>query len=115
MKFVDEAIIRVEAGNGGNGCMSFRREKFVPRGGPDGGDGGDGGSVYMLGHGDLNTLADFRHTRVFRAENGARGAGRKRAGRSGDDRFVRVPLGTRVTDAETDEFIGEITRAGEEL
>lgn len=95
--------------------MSFRREKFVPRGGPDGGDGGNGGSVYLLGHGDLNTLADFRHTRVYRAESGAKGGGRNCSGRSGVDRFVRVPLGTRVTDAETNELIGEVTREGEVL
>jgi len=115
MKFVDEATIRVEAGNGGKGCMSFRREKFVPRGGPDGGDGGAGGHVYLVGHGDLNTLADFRHTRVFRAESGAKGGGRNKSGRSGADRSIRVPLGTRVTDAATDELIGEITRPDEVL
>lgn len=115
MKFVDEAAIRVEAGAGGNGALSFRREKFVPRGGPDGGDGGDGGSVYLIGREGLNTLADFRHTRVFRAENGAKGGGSNCTGKSGKDLFVAVPLGTRVIDAETDELIGEITRQGESL
>ena len=115
MKFVDEATIRVEAGNGGNGALSFRREKFVPRGGPDGGDGGDGGSVYLRGTDDLNTLADFRHTRVFRAQPGAKGAGRNCTGRSGDDRTIPVPLGTRVTDAGTGELIGELTRDGQAL
>jgi len=115
MKFVDEATIRVEAGNGGKGMMSFRREKFVPRGGPDGGDGGAGGSVYLVGHGDLNTLADFRHTRVFRAEHGAKGGGRNRSGKAGADLTIRVPLGTRVADADTGELIGEVTRAGERL
>ncbi len=115
MKFVDEATIRVEAGNGGGGCASFRREKFVPRGGPDGGDGGDGGSVYLVGDEGLNTLADFRHTRRFRAPHGAKGGGRNRSGRTGADRFIRVPLGTRVLDAATGEWIGEITRHDERL
>lgn len=115
MKFVDEATIRVEAGNGGAGCMSFRREKFVPFGGPDGGDGGNGGDVYLIGQGGLNTLADFRHTRRFEAEHGEKGGGRDCTGRAGKDRLVRVPLGTRVEDAETGELIGEITRNGEKL
>lgn len=115
MKFVDEATIRAEAGNGGAGCMSFRREKFVPFGGPDGGDGGDGGSVYLIGHEGLNTLADFRHTRRFDAEHGTKGGGRDCTGRAGKDRFVRVPLGTRIEDAETGELIGEITRHREQL
>ena len=109
MKFVDEVQIRVEAGNGGHGALSFRREKFIPRGGPDGGDGGDGGSVYVIGRNDLNTLADFRHTRVFRAEHGARGSGRNCTGRSGNDLYLPVPLGTLVRDHETGETIGEIT------
>ncbi|MFP5348487.1 MAG: Obg family GTPase CgtA [Gammaproteobacteria bacterium] len=115
MKFVDEATIRVEAGNGGNGALSFRREKFIPRGGPDGGDGGDGGSVYLVGHTDLNTLADFRHTRVFRAPHGEKGGGRNCSGRGGEDLLIRVALGTRVLDADSDELIGEITRDGERL
>ena len=115
MKFVDEATIRVEAGNGGAGCMSFRREKFIPRGGPDGGNGGDGGNVFLIGREGLNTLADFRHTRLFRAENGARGGGRNCTGRTGADRSIDVPLGTQVADAETTELIGEITRDGEQL
>lgn len=115
MKFVDEATIRVEAGNGGNGAMSFRREKFVPRGGPDGGDGGTGGSVYLVGNEGLNTLADFRHSRVFRAEHGAKGGGRNCSGKAGDDRVIAVPLGTRVADAATGEAIGELTHDGERL
>ncbi len=115
MKFVDEATIRVEAGNGGNGALSFRREKFIPRGGPDGGDGGDGGSVYLVGHSDLNTLADFRHTRVFRAPHGEKGGGRNCSGRAGDDLVIRVALGTRVLDADSDELIGEVTHGGERL
>jgi GTP-binding protein len=115
MKFVDEAVIRVEAGNGGAGALSFRREKFVPMGGPDGGDGGRGGSVYLVGHNDLNTLADFRHSRVFRAEHGAKGMGKDQTGRGGEDRFISVPLGTLVRDNETQELIGEITRHGERM
>lgn len=115
MKFVDEATIRIEAGNGGPGALSFRREKFVPMGGPDGGDGGHGGSVYLVGRDDLNTLADFRHSRTFRAEHGARGMGKNATGRSGEDLLIQVPLGTLVRDAETDEPIGEITRDGERL
>lgn len=115
MKFVDEATIRIEAGNGGDGCMSFRREKFIPRGGPDGGDGGDGGSVYLVGGSGLNTLVDFRHARIFRAPHGARGAGRNRTGKSGEDLVIPVPLGTRVTDAATDELIGELTKEGQRL
>jgi GTP-binding protein len=115
MKFVDETTIRIEAGSGGSGTLSFRREKFIPRGGPDGGDGGDGGSVYLVGQEGLNTLADFRHTRVFRAEGGAKGGGRNCTGKSGEDLYIPVPLGTRVMDAEAEELIGEITRHGESL
>jgi GTP-binding protein len=115
MKFVDEAVIRVEAGAGGNGALSFRREKFIPRGGPDGGDGGHGGSIYLIGQEGLNTLADFRHTRVFRAEKGAKGGGSRCTGKSGKDLYIQIPLGTRVVDAEAEELIGEITRNGESL
>ncbi|MGW8247551.1 MAG: Obg family GTPase CgtA [Acidiferrobacterales bacterium] len=115
MKFVDESTIRVEAGKGGNGCLSFRREKFIPKGGPDGGDGGDGGSVWLEGDAGLNTLADFRHSRDYRAENGKGGSGRKMTGRSGKDLVIRVPLGTVVTDLGTNEIIGEVTGEGEKL
>jgi len=115
MKFVDEASIRVEAGDGGNGCVSFRREKYVPRGGPDGGDGGDGGSVYLIADEGLNTLVDFRSRRLFRAERGHDGMGRERTGRSGADLHVRVPVGTRVRDADTDEQIGDLVAHGELL
>lgn len=115
MKFVDEAKVRVEAGNGGPGACSFRREKFVPFGGPDGGDGGVGGSVYLIGRDDLNTLADFRHTSTFRAQHGERGGGKDCTGRSGKDLFIPVPLGTRVSDAETDELIGEVLKDGEKM
>ncbi|HEX5789076.1 MAG TPA: GTPase ObgE [Woeseiaceae bacterium] len=113
MKFVDEATIRVQAGNGGRGCLSFRREKYVPRGGPDGGDGGDGGSVYLVADASLNTLADFRMARRFRAENGAGGAGRNMTGRSGADLEVRVPCGTVVHDVDTGELLGDLTKDGE--
>ena len=115
MKFVDESTIRVEAGKGGNGCLSFRREKFIPFGGPDGGDGGDGGSVWLEGDEGLNTLADFRHSRDYRAESGKGGSGRKMTGRSGKDLVIRVPLGTVVTDLGTNEIIGEVTAEGEKL
>jgi len=110
MKFVDEASIHVEAGKGGDGCVSFRREKYIPFGGPNGGDGGNGGSVYLLGDTNLNTLADFRYTRRFKAENGQPGRGSNCTGKSGDDLVIRVPLGTVVMDEETEEVIGEILK-----
>ncbi|MFQ5938422.1 MAG: Obg family GTPase CgtA [Acidiferrobacterales bacterium] len=112
MRFVDEASIHVEAGNGGNGCLSFRREKFIPRGGPDGGDGGHGGSVKLAAQRALNTLADFRHRRVYRAARGQDGSGRNRTGRSGEDLVITVPVGTVVRDAATSELIGEVTDDG---
>jgi GTP-binding protein len=115
MKFVDEAMIRVEAGDGGAGCVSFRREKFIPKGGPDGGDGGDGGSIYLLGDSGLNTLVDFRHQRRHRAERGRPGMGRNMTGRSGEDLIIPVPVGTRVRDQETDELIGEVLHPEERL
>lgn len=115
MKFVDEATIRVEAGRGGDGALSFRREKFVPRGGPDGGDGGRGGSIHLRAVAGLNTLADFRYTAEYRAKDGGRGGGSQRSGRSGDDLRIDVPLGTIVHDADSGELIGDLTRAGDEL
>lgn len=115
MKFVDEVSIRVEAGSGGNGTLSFRREKFVPLGGPDGGDGGDGGDIYLVGREGLNTLADYRHTRRFRAQSGEKGGGGNRTGKQGADLFLPVPLGTKVMDPDTGELIGEITRDGGQL
>jgi len=115
MKFVDEAHIRAEAGDGGSGCVSFRREKYIPRGGPDGGDGGDGGSVYLVADTNLNTLVDFRHRRRFRAERGQGGRGCNMTGRGGEDLLVGVPVGTRVLDEETGEQIGELLRGGERL
>src|ERR1700756_1287438 len=98
MKFVDEAQIRVEAGDGGAGCVSFRRERAIPFGGPDGGDGGDGGSIYAIGDPNLNTLADFRYTRVFRAVRGQNGGSAGCRGASGDDLLIPMPLGTRIVD-----------------
>ena len=109
MKFVDEAPISVYAGKGGNGCLSFRREKSVPRGGPDGGDGGDGGSVILRADGNLNTLVDYRYTRIHRAASGESGRGRNCRGKNGDDLVLLVPVGTTVIDADTDEVIGDLT------
>ena len=113
MKFVDEASIRVQAGNGGNGALSFRREKYVERGGPDGGDGGHGGSVWLVADSAMNTLADFRVARKFRADNGQPGAGRNKTGKSGEDLDVRVPCGTVVRDIDTGELICDLTAEGQ--
>ncbi len=115
MKFVDEASIQVIAGDGGNGCVSFRREKYIPRGGPDGGDGGAGGSVWLEADSGLNTLADFRHSRRFSAERGRGGQGRQMAGRSGEDIVIPVPVGTLVRDQDTGEVMGDLTHVGERL
>ena len=115
MKFIDEAEVRVEAGNGGRGCVSFRREKFVPRGGPDGGDGGDGGSIYLVAREGVNTLADFRVKRRFRAENGRGGSGKDMAGAAGADLYIEVAKGTEVHDVETEEKLGDLVRDGDEL
>lgn len=112
MRFVDEAIIKVIAGNGGNGCCSFRREKYVPRGGPDGGDGGDGGSVYLLADSDLNTLVDYRYIRTYKAKQGDKGRQRCQTGAGGDDTILKVPRGTIAIDVETGETIGELTKTG---
>ncbi len=113
MKFVDEATIRVQAGNGGHGCLSFRREKYVERGGPDGGDGGHGGSVYLVADASLNTLADFRVARRFRGETGQGGAGRNKTGKSGDDLDVKIPCGTVVHDVDTGELICDLVDSGQ--
>ncbi|NII09152.1 Obg family GTPase CgtA [Oleiagrimonas sp. C23AA] len=115
MKFVDEAVIRVNAGNGGDGCMSFRREKYIPFGGPNGGDGGNGGSVWLEADEGLNTLIDFRHQRVYKAPRGQNGMGSDMYGKGGEDIVVRVPIGTVVTNVETDEIIGDLTKHGERL
>ena len=113
MKFVDEANLKVQAGNGGRGCVSFRREKFVPFGGPDGGDGGDGGSVYLRAQEGINTLADFRILRTYRAAHGDAGSSRDCTGRGGADLTIPVPVGTVVQDVETQEVIGDLTSAGQ--
>ena len=115
MKFIDEADVRVEAGAGGRGCVSFRREKFVPRGGPDGGDGGDGGSVYLVAREGVNTLADFRVKRRFRAESGRGGAGKDMAGAACADLYIEVAKGTEVYDLDTGEKLGDLTRDGDQL
>ncbi len=108
MKFVDEARIEVHAGKGGDGAVSFRREKFVPRGGPDGGDGGDGGSVYAVADRNINTLVDYRFARIHRARDGERGRGRQCNGKSADDVVLRVPAGTVIIDADTGETIADL-------
>jgi len=115
MKFVDEARARVQAGNGGRGSTSFRREKFVPFGGPDGGDGGHGGSVYLRAASGINTLADFRIERTFKAAHGEPGSGNDCTGRSGADLYLPVPIGTVVREAGTQELLGDLTHPGEEL
>lgn len=115
MKFVDEANIKVIAGNGGNGAVSFRREKFIPMGGPDGGDGGDGGSILLEATQGLNTLADFRNTRTYEAQHGEKGMSRDMTGRGGEDRVVPVPVGTLVYDLDTQELLGDLVRAGDRL
>ena len=115
MKFVDEAVISLFAGNGGNGAVSFRREKFIPLGGPDGGDGGDGGSIWLRADENLNTLIDFRHQRQFRAQRGENGMGRQMFGKAGQDVEIRVPVGTEVVNVATDEIIGDLTQDGQRL
>lgn len=115
MRFVDEAEVRVEAGDGGNGTIGFRREKYIPMGGPDGGDGGDGGSVYLIAAENVNTLVDFRYHAVHRAQRGQNGMSRNCTGRKGDDCYVPVPLGTLVSDADTGEVIGDLTQVGQTL
>jgi GTP-binding protein len=113
MKFVDEATIKVFAGNGGNGCLSFRREKYVAKGGPDGGDGGDGGSVVMQADDSLNTMVDYRFQRNYRADNGETGRGRNCTGSSGEDLILRVPVGTTVIDEDIGEVLGDLSEDGQ--
>ncbi|MFC3123306.1 Obg family GTPase CgtA [Agaribacter flavus] len=115
MKFVDEAEIRVEAGDGGNGTISFRREKYIPKGGPDGGDGGDGGSVYLEADENLNTLIDYRFERFHRAERGQNGQRTNCTGRKGEDLTLKVPVGTRATDKDTHEVLGDLTKHGQKV
>lgn len=113
MKFVDEATLFVKAGDGGRGCVSFRREKFIPKGGPDGGDGGKGGDVIIVGNKSLISLLDFKYKRIYKAENGRSGGGGNRTGRSGSDLFIKVPVGTLVYDADSRELLVDITKDGQ--
>ncbi len=115
MKFIDEVRIRVQAGDGGDGCVSFRREKFIPKGGPNGGDGGDGGSIHLVADTNLNTLVDLRFQRTFRAQRGQNGMGRDKKGRKGEDLVIRVPVGTRVWDEEAGEQLGDLCQQGQRL
>ena len=115
MKFVDEVTIRVKAGDGGNGCVSFRREKYIEFGGPNGGDGGDGGDVYLVAERNLNTLVDFRHERYYEAQRGENGMGNQMTGKRGDDKAISVPVGTVVYDDETGELIGDLTEPEQKL
>src|SRR5690554_6045425 len=115
MKFFDEARIEVVAGDGGNGAATFRREKFVPRGGPDGGDGGRGGSVYAQADRNLNTLIDYRYTRHFRAERGENGRGSDCYGKGGEDIVLRMPVGTVITDWETGELVAVLDEDGKKV
>ena len=115
MKFVDEAEITVQAGNGGHGALSFRREKYIPKGGPDGGDGGRGGSVYLVATLGLNTLADFRFVRHYQAKGGETGGGKLKSGASGQDLVVQVPVGTMVYDAQTEELIADLTEPDDKV
>jgi len=115
VKFIDEAVITVESGRGGAGCVSFRREKFIPRGGPDGGDGGDGGSIVLTASSQKRTLYQFRHRRHFKARNGMPGQGRQKTGKSGGDIVIEIPLGTLVSNAETGELIKDFVSPGETL
>ncbi len=115
MKFVDEAVIEVVAGKGGNGCASFRREKFIANGGPDGGDGGRGGSIWLEADDNLNTLVDYRYSRLFRADKGQNGMSAQCYGKAGEDMVLRVPVGTTVIDLETESVMGDLTHNGERL
>ncbi|TCS37604.1 Obg family GTPase CgtA [Reinekea marinisedimentorum] len=115
MKFVDEATIAVEAGHGGKGCLSFRREKFIAKGGPDGGDGGFGGSVWVRADENANTLIDYRYTRRYKAENGQQGMGSDMTGRGGKDIYLTVPVGTTVIDVDTDEVLVDLNKHGDEF
>src|SRR5690606_6681800 len=115
MKFVDEATIEVVAGKGGNGVASFRREKFIPKGGPDGGDGGRGGSIFAVADRNINTLVDFRYARLHRAKNGENGRGSDQYGAAGADITLRVPVGTMIHDAETGELLHDLNRHGQKI
>ncbi len=115
MGFLDEAVITARSGDGGKGCVSFRREKFIPKGGPDGGDGGDGGSIIVLATKNLQNLSGFNSRRYFRAPNGEHGKGRNRSGRNGEDLLLMVPLGTIISDLNTDEIFADLTRDNQKI
>ncbi|WP_410472163.1 GTPase ObgE [Faucicola mancuniensis] len=115
MRFIDEAIVTVKAGDGGNGIVSFRREKYIPKGGPDGGDGGKGGSVYVVADDNTNTLVDYRYTRRYEAKRGENGRSKNRSGRKSDDIFLSVPVGTTIIDVDTDQVIGDLTERGQKI
>ena len=115
MQFVDEAVIEVKSGGGGRGCVSFRREKYVPRGGPDGGDGGDGGAVYVIGNPHMSTLLDFKYRQHWSATRGVHGSGKKKHGKSGEDLVIPVPLGTEIIDEEDGRLIADVTEEGEKI
>ena len=115
MRFIDEAVVTVKAGDGGNGIASFRREKYVPRGGPDGGDGGKGGDVYVIAEDNTNTLVDYRYTRRYDAMRGENGHSKNCAGKGSDDIYLPVPIGTTVVDTETDEVLGDLIELGQTL
>ena len=115
MKFVDEATIKVQAGRGGNGCLSFRREKYIAKGGPDGGDGGDGGSIWLEADHAVNTMVDYRYQRSYQADSGQQGMGKNCTGKSGDDLFLKVPVGTTIIDEDTQEILGDLAEHGQRL
>src|ERR1700719_4587157 len=115
MKFVDEVTITVQAGKGGDGCLSFRREKFIRFGGPNGGDGGDGGNIYLVADPSLNTLIDYRFHQHYKAKNGQHGMGSECTGKAGEDLYLKVPVGTLVLDAETHEQMGDLVKPDEQL
>ena len=115
MKFVDEVIIKVQAGKGGNGCLSFKREKYVAKGGPNGGDGGDGGSIYAIAKNNLNTLVDYCYQCQYKADNGEAGRSRNSSGASGQDLELPLPVGTIVVDNDTEKIIGDLTYVGQKL
>lgn len=115
MRFIDEAIVTVKAGDGGNGIVSFRREKYIPKGGPDGGDGGRGGSVYVVADDNTNTLVDYRYTRRYEAKRGENGRSKNCSGRKSEDIFLTVPIGTTVIDVDTDQVIGDLTERGQRI
>src|SRR3954470_37062 len=113
MKFIDEAVIEVHAGKGGDGSASFRREKFVPRGGPDGGDGGRGGSIHAVADRNINTLIEYRFARIHRAKRGENGRGAQQYGHGAEDITLQVPVGTVITDAESGAFIADLAQDGQ--